>query len=242
MKTVLALICPLILAASALAVPPTLTLPTEVKGDVTAFIKIPAVTTGKTVQWVAIDPGLNVFPIDQLKDTKTAIVTSARAGRYRMLAYTALADEVSEPAICVVVVGQPPPEPGPGPGPGPTPPTPPPSPAPIPVAGLHVLIVENPRERANLKPEQLGILFDKKFHDYLNSKCVDDAEAGRKAWNIWTEKTDVSSIPKKWQDAMKRDRKSLPWIIISNPTKGGFEGPLPENVDKTIELIKKYEE
>ncbi len=241
MKIALALFCQAVLAAAVLAAPPTLTLPAEVKGDVTAFIKIPAVTTGKNVQWVSLDQGLNVFPIDQLKDTKTAIVTSARAGRYRMLAYTALADELSEPAICVVVVGQPGPEPGPGPTP-PTPPTPPPTPAPISAPGLHVLIVENSRERANLKPEQLGILFDKKFRDYLDSKCVDDAEAGRKAWNIWTEKTDVSSIPKKWQDAMKRDRKSMPWIIVSNPSKGGFEGPLPENVDKTIELIKKYEE
>ncbi len=108
----------------ALAAPPELTLPKEVVGEPGAFVRVKAATTGKTVKWLALDAGLNVFPTDLLKDTRTAVVTAGRAGRYRLLAVTAAADELSDPAVCVVVIGDaPPPGPGPGPGPDPPPPT-----------------------------------------------------------------------------------------------------------------------
>lgn len=101
----------------------TLKLPDTVKGDPGDFIKVPATTDGKQVRWVAMDKGLNVFPVELLKDSKTAIVIAKSAGSYRLLAYTAAADVPSDPAICVIIVGDVPPTP-PIP-PTPIPPTPP---------------------------------------------------------------------------------------------------------------------
>lgn len=109
----------LLLAGSALAVPPTLELPKEAAGDVAAFVQVPAKTTGKTVRWIALDTGLSVFPVDLLKDTKTAVVVASRPGRYRLMAITCAADEMSEPAICLIVIGDAPPGPDPPVPPGP---------------------------------------------------------------------------------------------------------------------------
>lgn len=97
-----------------------LELPQEVTGDVGAFIRVDARTDGKVVYWVALDQGLNVFPNDLLKVPTSTVVTAGKAGKYRIMAYTALGDQPSPPAYCTVVVGQP----DPGPGPGPAPPGP----------------------------------------------------------------------------------------------------------------------
>lgn len=101
-----------------------LSLPETVSGDVDAFIQIPATTTGAVVKWYPLDKGGNLFPMDLLKDTKTAVMVCRAAGSYRILAYTAdPLGNLSDPVICTVVVGGVPPVP-------PTPPTPPAPPTP----------------------------------------------------------------------------------------------------------------
>jgi hypothetical protein len=93
--------------------------PAEVKGQPGSFVTITAKTTGKTVKWVPLDPGLNLFPVDLLKDTHTAVATAPLAGEYRVMAYTAIDGEPTGPVICKVILGNPkPPEP-------PKPPVPP---------------------------------------------------------------------------------------------------------------------
>jgi len=112
----------LVLALAAFAVfGADLKLPEKVTGDPGSFIRIPAETKGATVKWYVVDPGLNLFPVDLLKDTKTAVVTTTKEGTYRVLGYTSDASGPSDPAVCVVVVGAPVP---------PTPPTPPAPPTP----------------------------------------------------------------------------------------------------------------
>lgn len=89
-----------------------LTLPAEIKGLPGSFISVPAKTDGKTVRWVVLDNGLQLFPVELLRDSKTAVVTGP-TGTYRVLAYTSIKDVPSEPAICVVTIGtpnQPPPQ------------------------------------------------------------------------------------------------------------------------------------
>lgn len=102
---------------------PTITLPARVEGAPGAFVKVPATTKGEVVQWVPLTPGLNLFPVDLLKDSRTAIVSAPNPGTYRLLAYTALGNKPSEPAFTDVVIGGG----GPAPGPGPTPPDPTPA-------------------------------------------------------------------------------------------------------------------
>jgi hypothetical protein len=218
-----------------------LKLPPEVKGDPGDFVTVPADTSGKDVKWVALDAGLKVFPSSLLKDSKTAVVTAQKPGKYRLLAYTADEKGPSEPAITTVVIaGVDPTPPAPPPGP-PTPPTPPPEPAPIPLAGLRVLIVYESKDLATMPEPQKGILYGKSSPDYLSSKCVVGADGKTREWRIWDADVDASGGGKHWQDALKRKRDRLPWVIISNPGKGGFEGPLPENAEKFLELVKKYE-
>lgn len=116
------LICLILLAASALG--QSVKLPAEVKGDPVDFVLVKADTDCTSLRWVVIDAGLKLFPPDQLKDTRTAVVVATRAGRYRILAYGAKGDQASEPAVTTVVIGDVPPGPDP-PKPPPDPPTPP---------------------------------------------------------------------------------------------------------------------
>lgn len=97
-----------------------LTLPAEIRGEVAQFVAVNATTEGKLVRFLALDAGLNVFPSDLLVNQKTTVVLAATPGRYRLLAYTAVGDNPTAPAITTIIIGQPP-GPGPGPGPGPQP-------------------------------------------------------------------------------------------------------------------------
>jgi hypothetical protein len=103
---------------------PSVDLPAEVRGEPGTFIRVAARTNGKEVQWLSVDPGLNVFPPDLLRDSKVVAVSSPKAGRYRLYAWTALKGVPGEATLATIIVGEVPP-PGPNP-PGPNPPPPPP--------------------------------------------------------------------------------------------------------------------
>lgn len=95
---------------------PTVELPLKVSGQPGAFIKVPAKTDSKFVKWVSIDKGLNIFPVDLLKDSKTLVVTSQITGVYRLFAYVGDVNGPSDPAFTSVVIGD---------EPAPIPPAPP---------------------------------------------------------------------------------------------------------------------
>lgn len=108
-----------------------LSLPAVIKGEPNSLILVKAITQAKQVRWYAVDRGLSIAPFDLLKDTRTAVVFGP-AGSYRLLAYTCTPQGPTEPAVCLVEIGERPPGPSPvPPGPGPVPPVPPPVP-PIP--------------------------------------------------------------------------------------------------------------
>jgi hypothetical protein len=90
------------------------TLPQEIHGQPGQFISIPSVTDCKSVQWVVLDAGLNLFPVELLRDTTTAVVSANAPGKYRVLAYAAKGDQASKPALTTVIIGDPP-EPTPAP-------------------------------------------------------------------------------------------------------------------------------
>lgn len=81
------------------------TLPPEIHGQPGAFISIPSSTDCKSVQWVVLDAGLNLFPVELLKDTTTAVVSASSPGRFRVLAYAAKGDAASKPSITTVIIG-----------------------------------------------------------------------------------------------------------------------------------------
>lgn len=141
---------------------PALTLPAEVKGEPGEFVALEAATDGKVVRFVALDPGLNRFPPALLVSCKAAVFTARLPGRYRVLAYTAVADEPSEEVICTLVIGDPKPVP-----PGPTPPGPvPPGPvvAPFPGAKLLVKVVA---DRTAMPPATADLLASATLRRYL---------------------------------------------------------------------------
>jgi hypothetical protein len=148
-----------------------------------------------------------------------------------------------ETARATVVIGEAPPvppvPPGPGPGPAPAPPPDPPSPAPIPAAGFRVLIVYESADLPKLTAGQQAILYGKRLRDYLNAKCVVGADGKTREWRMWDADTATDGEAKHWQEAMKRPRKSLPALIISDG-KTGWEGPLPASVDETLALLRKF--
>lgn len=84
------------------------TLPQEIYGQPGAFISIPSVTDCKSVQWVVLDAGLNLFPVELLRDTTTAVVSANNSGKFRVLAYAAKGDVASKPVITTVIIGDPP--------------------------------------------------------------------------------------------------------------------------------------
>lgn len=130
-----------------------------------------------------------------------------------------------------VTVGIPQPNP---PGPQPDPPGPNP---PIPSEGLRVLIVLETGDLSALPSAQVQALTAKEVLSYLNSKCV--KVDNQPEWRRYDKDTDVSRASAVWQEAMKRPRQSLPWIVISNG-KTGFEGPLPPNKDELLKKLKEY--
>ena len=115
------LIITALLAVSLVGGGPDILLPDRVKAQVGAFVPITAQTRGEVVKFVALDPGLSVFPANLLSDKKTTVVVATKSGSYRILAYTSINNVPTDPAFTTVVIGDVGPEPGPGPGPGPGP-------------------------------------------------------------------------------------------------------------------------
>ena len=131
----------------------TLTLPERVTGTPDDFIRIQATTDCSAVQWVPLDAGLSVFPVELLRDSRTLVVIARKSGSYRVLAHAAKGDVATKPAICLVVVGDVSPTP-------PVPPVPPPNPEP-PVSKVDkvwIVVVEESSERSAEMARLLGDL------------------------------------------------------------------------------------
>jgi hypothetical protein len=145
--------------------------------------------------------------------------------------------------VTITVTGAGPgPTPGPGPDPGPTPgPTPTPTPAPIPAAGLHVMVVYETADLPRMPRPQLLILYSDEVRSYLGTHCPVGPDGKTPEYRFFDPNVHAAGAGKVWADALARPRQSLPWCVISNPGKGGFEGPLPPDVPSFLALVKKFE-
>lgn len=217
----------LVLGGMAWAAPPVVTVPKEIAGDVGDFVAVKAeVQDGKAVKFVPLDSGLKLFPAGLLSDPTATVVTSAKPGRYRILCYSGNADGPSDPVTVTVVIGgavKPDPV-------KPDPVKPDESSSPFAGDGLRVLIVYEKDDLPTLPQSQIAVLTGTELRDYLATRAKD--------WRAFDK--DQTPADAVWADAMKRDRKSVPWILVGNG-KAGHEGPLPATIADTIALIKKYE-
>lgn len=114
-----------------------------------------------------------------------------------------------------------------------------PSVAPIQEPGFRVLMVYESADLSQLSESQKSVLYSTKIREYLNAKCSKGVDGKTSDYRIIDQDTDVSGDSDWWQEVMKRERKSLPWLVISNG-KTGFEGPLPKSVDEALAVLKKY--
>lgn len=230
MKATLSCFLTLALAACVLSAPPALDMPEQVKGEAGDFITVEAKTAGKVVRWVAIDPGLKLFPTHLLKDTKTAVVSGAR-GRYRLLAYTAAGDEPSEPRVTTVVIGD-------APDVKPRPDDPPkPDVPPVPAGELRVVLVEETAER--MTKAQLEALGSLKVRQWLDANCA----GGKAGWRRWDKDVVLSErelpvMKQLWLDA-KKSLNVTPAVVIVKGASGQVH-PLPADEAGLLELLKKY--
>lgn len=111
---------------------------------------------------------------------------------------------------------------------------------PIPGDGFRVLIVYESESLKDYPRAQVDALYSADVRDYLDSKCV-KGESDWPDYRILDQHADMTADAIWWQEAMKRPRQSMPWILIDSP-QGGFEGPMPASVETMLELLKKYGE
>jgi hypothetical protein len=90
-----------------------------------------------------------------------------------------------------------------------------------------------------MKPSQKLILTSLDLRDYLNSRCVKESD-GTAGFRFFDPDVQFAQELSHWQTVMKRARDDLPWIVVSNG-KTGTEQKLPETVEDTLALIKRYE-
>lgn len=109
-------------SASDAPVPPDFDLPKEIPGQPNTFIPIRPKTKGKFIVYYPLDDRLQVFPSDMLANKTQTVVLASTPGRYRLLAYSAVGNIPTLPAVTTIVVGNAPPTPPPNPDPNPTPP------------------------------------------------------------------------------------------------------------------------
>lgn len=222
----------LILFASAVGLCQEVKLPAEVSGDIGQFITVTAVTTDETVRWKSIDPGLNLFPVELLRDTKNAVVVATKSGRYRLLAVSAKGNMPSAFAECIITVGTPPkPPPGPGPGPDP-PPKPDPKPDPIPAGPRTVLILRESSSDTPMLARLYTSLQAGKAHAYLKSK-------GHSAF-VLDKDTDHARVVA-WRDALMLPLPAI--AILDDKGKILYKDILPANTtdEDVLAVVKAWE-
>lgn len=201
--------------------------PTDVQGKTCSVIEISADSATGDVAWMY---DATKFDAEHSRQYgKTLILVTDSPGVYSV--NCVIWDSRKIEMVRVIVSG---PQPPPGPGPGPTP-----SPAPIPVDGFRVLIVYESSELSKMPAAQQSILYSKPVRDYLNAKCVMGPDGKTKEWRIYDKDVATDAESKTWQDAMKRPRQSIPWLIVSDG-KTGYEGPLPGSVDEAMAILKKW--
>jgi hypothetical protein len=106
--------------------------------------------------------------------------------------------------------------------------------APIVDAGNRVLIVYESADVAKMSAKQQIIITGSRLRKYLDMSCI------KNGWRIIDSDTEFTGGDDViWIEAMRLKRDGGPWLICSTG-KRGFSGPLPDDIDTTIDLLGKY--
>lgn len=107
---------------------------------------------------------------------------------------------------------------------------------PVVEGGLRVMFI---REQQSPGTDGLGHIWNSvKIREYLDRKC--EKYDGLPERRFVDDDTDMSREKSPvMRELFARPRSSLPWLIITNG-KTGYEGPVPEDVDRTLERLKQY--
>jgi hypothetical protein len=106
--------------------------------------------------------------------------------------------------------------------------------APITDLGNRCLIVYESADVAKMPAKQQVIITGSRVRKYLDMACVKDGWRIIDADTQFTGGDDVI-----WVEAMRLPRDGGPWLICSTG-KRGYSGPLPSDIDTTIELLATY--
>jgi hypothetical protein len=129
--------------------------------------------------------------------------------------------------------------PGPTPNPIPTP-GPTPSPAPIPLPGLRVMVIYETKPGTTLLTDSVTtaqslIITGAEVRELLTRRCAKDAK-GHPEFRFYDQHADMSNAAPHWREAFNRPRGKLPWLVISDGSKG-YEGPLPKDASEFKSLL-----
>lgn len=222
----------------------TLEIPPTASIEPGGYLTITAKTDCTDVKWAITGPGLNLFPTQLLKDFRTAVVNGNTPGKYRVIAVGCKDNKMTEIMTCIVtIVGEVSPKPDPAPSPTPTPTPTPPTPPPIAGDGVKVMIVWDRVGYDSLPLSQKTLLSSAPLMEFMNKVTATEPSGMKRWWRIWANDEDVTGDLKEWRDAYegaKKSNKPLPLILISNGKTGTVES-LPLNIEKTIDLITKWE-
>jgi hypothetical protein len=127
------------------------------------------------------------------------------------------------------------------PGPAPVPPDPKPVP-PDPVGKFSkALIVYETADLSKMARPQHAVLFAKSVRDHLQAKTSLEPDGKTRAWRIFDKDVDASTDSRGWKELLARPRASTPWIILTDGAGAVIhEGPLPADVNATLELLKRF--
>lgn len=194
-------------------------------------------TTGAALIW-----DVDREDVADIREYGNRLVFTGPSGTYKVKLRVVKFDGksvIAETTRLTVVIGSPTPIPPPVPPIPPDPPGPTPGPVPIPDIGFRAMIVYESADATKMTKGQLSAMYSNSVRQYLRDKTVKGPDGKTGEWRMWDKDVDATGESKLWQDVMKRPRQSLPWIIISNG-KAGFEGPLPDGIQPTLDLLKKY--
>lgn len=83
---------------------PELQLPSKITGQPATMIQIKCETKGEIVKFVSLDKGLELLPAELLIDKKSTVVVAKKPGTFKLLAYTAVENKLSDPVFADVII------------------------------------------------------------------------------------------------------------------------------------------